>query len=62
MTNKERQQQLDRQKYYAGISKNRDMRGEMPYCNNCKIKCKEILQEEMEEKSYCARAYNRLKK
>ena len=69
MTNKERQKALDKAKYLESQQQGFDMSGCMLYCEKCQYadhsnptengKCY-ITQEEREEKSTCAIAYNKL--
>ena len=66
MTNKERQQKLDKQKYLKSERIGVDMSGAMTYCCFCKEKkyplnC-DVAQEVRESKCLCAKAYNRMKR
>lgn len=73
MTNKERQKQLDKQKWIESENKGEDMSGMMPYCAYCEYQDSDLIysgkivrwctcepQEERTTKCYCATAYNRL--
>ena len=62
MTNKERQNQLDKQKWYVSEAKGCSQSGQMGWCNYCKHQYKNCClktQEERESKCLCATAYNR---
>lgn len=62
MNNKQRQTQLDREKYEASEQAQTDLSGRMPYCNFCTNEnpngC-EYTQAEREQGCICAKAYNR---
>lgn len=65
MKNKERQKQLDKQKWIVSEQNEYDMSGFMSYCECCTNRgglhgeC-QATQEERTTKCYCATAYNRL--
>lgn len=62
MNNKQRQKQLDREKYTASEQAQTDLSGKMPYCNFCtneKWDGCEYTQEQREQGCICAKAYNR---
>lgn len=65
MTNKERQKQLDEQKWYMSEAKGYDNSGEMDWCDHCLyqdgIYCS-IPQETREQRCSCATAYNRMRR
>lgn len=69
MTNGERQKALDKKKYGASTMLERDMSGEMPYCDFCMCqavsgneKTCNSTQENREQFLWCAKAYNRMKR
>ena len=67
MKNTERQKQLDERKYFESIKWQRDLCGIMEYCYCCPYKEKPfnactISQEQREQESACAKAYNKLKR
>lgn len=64
MTNKERQQSLDNQKYLASEKANIDLSGVMPYCKACPHRDAEyemcaITHEQRVAETSCAKAFNR---
>jgi hypothetical protein len=64
MTNKERQKQLDEDKWFASQMYGEDKSGKMGYCHycseqTCTHKCY-VPQRERVKYSLCAKAYNRL--
>ena len=65
MTNKERQQSLDKKKWIASEKAGEDISGTMEYCWWCKhrhdIGCT-TTQKEREVACLCATAYNRMKR
>ena len=64
ITNKERQKELDKEKWLESEQEGLDRSGQMTYCNDCDRKaggelgCK-ATQAEREEKTLCAKAYNK---
>ena len=63
MKNKERQRQLDEQKWYVSEANGESQSGKMDWCFYCDKQFKECCvetQEEREKKSLCAKAYNRM--
>lgn len=66
MTNKQRQKELDEQKYLESETKRKDLSGDMPYCYYCacitSFETCVATQEERESKCLCAKAYNKMKK
>jgi hypothetical protein len=63
MTNKERQKQLDKQKWMASEAKTSDQSGNMDYCKHCdRNSCGNCsaTQDERRGLCICARAYNRM--
>ena len=65
MTNKERQKQLNEEKWYASEAKNESQSGKMYWCSLCKYKYKGNClktHEERDAKCLCATAYNRLQR
>ena len=63
MTNKQRQEELDKQKWVFGETVCVDPSGAMPYCAECKYQKDSFCQknqQEREEGSLCAKAYNLL--
>lgn len=66
MTNKERQKQLDEQKWLISEQYGEDLSGKMTYCikcdcMNCLHRCL-ATQEERVKFCLCAKAYNKLNK
>lgn len=64
MTNKERQQSLDNQKYLASEKAHIDLSGVMPYCRDCPHRDMEyetcaITHEQRVTETSCAKAFNR---
>ena len=66
MTNKERQTELDIEKYLRSEFEQRDLSGKMPYCDFCAEVNNDntcaATQEEREKNCLCAKAWNRRKK
>lgn len=64
-TNKERQKSLDKSKWICSEEFGQDLSGNMYYCECCgyatPIGCT-ATQEQREEKSLCAKAFNRVKR
>jgi hypothetical protein len=64
MTNKLRQEQLDKAKWFLSETNQEDMSGAMFYCDVCEKQRNGFVcganQEERECKFLCAKAYNRL--
>lgn len=61
MTNKQRQIQLDEEKWNESFRTKRDLSGEMPYCRYCDIKDMCFLTSQLQkDKTFpCAKAYNK---
>ena len=63
MTNKERQKDLDKQKWVRGVEVDCNPSGTMYYCSSCKYSngytCSKT-QAELEADCLCAKAYNRM--
>lgn len=63
MTNKERQLKLNKEKWIASESAERDLSGEMAYCVVCKFAAAcsvgAVIQSERDKNLWCAKAYNR---
>lgn len=63
MNNKQRQTQLDKEKYFASEIKRKDLSGEMPYCDFCACVTNygtcTASQAEREKDCLCAKAYNK---
>lgn len=66
MTNKQRQKELDEQKYLESETKRKDLSGDMPYCDYCACTTPYATcvasQEERETKCLCAKAFNKMRK
>lgn len=66
MTNKQRQTELDKEKYVESEKQNCDMSGKMPYCDFCACvsnnsNCS-ATQTERENGCICAKAWNKMRK
>lgn len=66
MTNIDRQRSLDRKKWLLSEKEGKDYSGFCDYCDFCKHLTEEkkcnATQEEREQHTLCARAYNKMKK
>lgn len=65
MTNKERQKSLDKQKWNCSEDYEQDLSGHMYYCECCGYITSDgctVTQEQREQQSLCAKAYNRMKR
>lgn len=64
MTNKERQNSLDKQKWINSEDYGYDLSGSMPYCEFCEIQknCQRVPHQEKSSKFLCAKAFNRMER
>lgn len=65
MRNKERQQQLDKIKWFESERQEKDTSGSMSYCQYCTLSLNGtclVDQQYRENKSPCATAYNRMER
>ena len=65
ISNKQRQEELNIEKYYASMEANRDLSGQRFYCTYCSEmkdgKCT-TKQSIIDEQTLCAKAYNKYKR